>query len=363
LRRYTVGESGVFESAEWVNGGLGKIWRFYRHRLNKLIRELTQQAIEEALEGQRPPYLKSIDVVSLEIGERAAWIRSVEGLPTKSETDVSYHVDVRYDGDASLLLNLNLGAGPVHFMSVAVEVSSLDLDAKLWVRGRLIDREPFLGDLSFALVSPPRLNIKLKPFRLFNAMELPGARRFLRNLFKVEIPALFTLPLKVDVANFASNEELDAQDLSSSEHLNEFPGILSITLYEGRNLTGTTSLDLSNPFCIIRVGEYSTRSKSHVPSDKSSRGNPVWNQHFDLPVRHKDSCVLRVEIADRYGLEYRTIGVFSMGLGDLMEDEIVDYWAPLEDAVGSKGRLHIRCMYRKFVVHNLYTDSDMEDAA
>ena len=54
------------------------------------------------------------------------------------DSDLNGIVDVRYTGGARMLLQIEIGAGPLRFkVKVPVLVSDLDLECKLWIKLRL----------------------------------------------------------------------------------------------------------------------------------------------------------------------------------------------------------------------------------
>lgn len=127
-------------------------------------------------------------------------------------------------------------------------------------------------------------------------------------------------------------------------------GLLVVMLYGARNLSGTTSLGLSNPFCYISVDGMVVRSRADKnTSAHSSRGSPSWNQLFELPVRNPNSARLHVEVVDRYGLKHRTIGIFSMSMASLKDGQRRDLWVPLRGSIGDDGRLHLGLQYQAYV--------------
>lgn len=80
-----------------------------------------------------------------------------------------YQIGIRYTGGARmlLLLSLNFSIIPI---AVPVGVRDFDIDGELWVKLRLIPSEPWVGVVSWAFVSLPKIKFELSPFRLFNLM-------------------------------------------------------------------------------------------------------------------------------------------------------------------------------------------------
>jgi Ca2+-dependent lipid-binding protein len=67
----------------------------------------------------------------------------------------------------ALALSLKFSKVPV---VVPVWVRDFDIDGELWVKLRLIPTEPWVGAVSWAFVSLPKITFELSLFRLFNLM-------------------------------------------------------------------------------------------------------------------------------------------------------------------------------------------------
>lgn len=68
-----------------------------------------------------------------------------------------------------MLLRLSLKFGIIPIV-VPVGVRDFDIDGELWVKLRLIQSAPWVGAVSWAFVSLPKIKVVLTPFRLFNIM-------------------------------------------------------------------------------------------------------------------------------------------------------------------------------------------------
>lgn len=80
-----------------------------------------------------------------------------------------YQIGIRYTGGARMLLMLSLKFSIIPIV-VPVNVRNFDIDGELWVKLRLIPTEPWVGAVSWAFVSLPKIKFDLSPFRLFNLM-------------------------------------------------------------------------------------------------------------------------------------------------------------------------------------------------
>ncbi|CAN1239756.1 hypothetical protein LINGRAPRIM_LOCUS2466 [Linum grandiflorum] len=70
-----------------------------------------------------------------------------------------------------LMLSLKFSVIPI---MVPVGIRDFDIDGELWVKLRLIPTEPWVGAVSWAFVSLPKIKFELSPFRLFNLMGKSG---------------------------------------------------------------------------------------------------------------------------------------------------------------------------------------------
>lgn len=80
-----------------------------------------------------------------------------------------YQIGIRYTGDARMLLTLKLKFGIIPIF-LPVVIRDFDIDGELWVKLRLIKTEPWVGAVSWAFVSLPKIKFELFPFRMFNLM-------------------------------------------------------------------------------------------------------------------------------------------------------------------------------------------------
>ena len=88
-----------------------------------------------------------------------------------------YQIGLRYTGGARMLLMLSLKFGIIPIV-VPVGVRDFDIDGELWVKLRLIPTEPWVGAVSWAFVSLPKIKFELSLFRLFNLMGMSYFYRY-----------------------------------------------------------------------------------------------------------------------------------------------------------------------------------------
>ncbi|KAG5531754.1 hypothetical protein RHGRI_026394 [Rhododendron griersonianum] len=154
------------ESVEWVNMVLGKLWKVYRSGIENWIIGLLQPVIDNL---KKPDYVQRVEIKQFSLGDEPLSVRNVERRTSRRVNDLQYQIGIRYTGGARmlLLLSLNFSIIPI---AVPVGVRDFDIDGELWVKLRLIPSEPWVGVVSWAFVSLPKIKFELSPFRLFNLM-------------------------------------------------------------------------------------------------------------------------------------------------------------------------------------------------
>jgi len=346
------------ESAEWVNAAVRKVWRLYPKTLSNLGRDVIQNSINENLSENKPPFVERIDVESVGPGDKPFWITDVEKLPTRIDSHLAYNFNFKYYGDAKIVLNVHL-RGPFRQLGVTlpVSVSDIDLDVKSWVRAKLTTEPPYVYEVTAAFAEHPKLDVVIKPFKAVNVMAVPIVSRFLRQFLIREVPKQFVLPRKTllyldpniaDVSTFRSM--LQQTDT-------EFKGVLAVTLYEAKELSGVGSGGLAHPFCYIRLNDKVIKSKQDSSASRQGTERaPVWNQQFEMLVKDPQNDVLEIEVHNRVGVLSRPVGSFQMRLSNLQEGKKADMWVPLRGGINDKSRLRVGLNYRQFV-----DDSDDEE--
>ncbi|XVF03048.1 hypothetical protein REPUB_Repub04eG0226600 [Reevesia pubescens] len=154
------------ESVEWVNMVLGKLWKVYRGGIENWIIGILQPLIDNL---KKPDYVLSVEIKQFSLGDEPLSVRNVERRTSRRVNDLKYQIGLRYTGGARMLLMLSLKFGIIPIV-VPVGVRDFDIDGELWVKLRLIPTEPFVGAVSWAFVSLPKIKFELSAFRLFNLM-------------------------------------------------------------------------------------------------------------------------------------------------------------------------------------------------
>ncbi|CAL9081967.1 unnamed protein product [Musa acuminata var. zebrina] len=342
------------ESVEWVNMVLGKLWKVYRSGIENWIIGLLQPVIDNL---KKPSYVQRVEIKQFSLGDEPLSVRNVERRTSRCVNDLQYQIGLRYTGGARMLLSLSLKFGIVPIV-VPVGIRDFDIDGELWVKLRLIPTEPWIGAVSWAFVSLPKIKFELAPFRLFNLMAIPVLSLFLTKLLTEDLPRLFVRPKKI-VLDFQKGKALGpVPDYFKTEDIQEgnkdFVGELSVTLVDARKLTYVI-FGKTDPYVVLSLGDQAIRSKKNSQTTViGPPGEPIWNQDFHLLVANPRKQKLYIQVKDSFGFADITIGTGEVELGLLQDTVPTDKIVALQGGwslFGKQlsGELLLRLTYKAYV--------------
>ncbi|GAQ90323.1 hypothetical protein KFL_006270050 [Klebsormidium nitens] len=345
------------ESAEWLNMVLSKIWKVYQRALESWIVQSLQPAFDDL---SKPAWVGRVIIQQFYLGEEPITIRSVQRRVSRRANDLQYNLAFRYTGGARMLLLVPIQSGPVK-IEMPVGVRKLDLDAELWIKIRLVPMEPYVGSFTWAFANKPKIKLVLAPFRFVNLMNIPLISTFLLRLLTEDLPRNFELPNKVLIDLMKDRVSGPGPQTESPTNLafdSGFKGELNVTLCEAENLPVWGLGFLSDPHCILTIGQQEVRSKRD--SDTSIRGkagNPVWNQDFFFLIEDTITQKLVVQVRDSPTTLKLDVAKGAIDLANLPDLEPVDVWIDLVANQGfgptkvsrPAGRLLLRLTYKSYV--------------
>ncbi|KAG8073019.1 hypothetical protein GUJ93_ZPchr0006g42660 [Zizania palustris] len=358
------------ESVEWVNMVLGKLWKVYRPGIENWIVGLLQPVIDNL---QKPDYVNRVEIRQFYLGEEPLSVRNVERRTSRRANDLQYQIGLRYTGGARMALALSLKFSAVPVV-VPVWVRDFDIDGELWVKLRLIPTEPWVGAVSWAFVSLPKIKFELSLFRLFNLMAIPVLSMFLTKLLTEDLPRLFVRPKKIvldfqkgratgpvagDVAsgviqNVASGILQDVANDVIQDGNKDFVGELSVTLVDARKLSFVL-FGKTDPYVVMILGDQVIKSKKNSQTTVIGQpGEPIWNQDFHMLVANPRRQKLCIQVKDSVGLTDLTIGTGEVELGSLKDTVPTDKIVTLYGGWGlfrgrSSGEVLLRLTYKAYV--------------
>ncbi|KAJ0573300.1 putative C2 domain, synaptotagmin-like mitochondrial-lipid-binding domain, C2 domain superfamily [Helianthus annuus] len=356
------------ESVEWVNMVLGKLWKVYRGGLENWVIRSLQPVIDNL---QKPDYVERVEIKQFSLGNEPLSVRNVERRTSRRVNDLQYQIGLRYTGGARMLLMLSLKFGIIP-VKVPVGIRDFDIDGELWVKLRLIPTEPWVGAVSWAFVSLPKIKFELSPFRLFNLMGM-----FLTKLLTEDLPRLFVRPKKI-VLDFQKGKTVgpvinDFKTGEMQEGNKDFVGELSVTLVDARKLS-YAFFGKTDPYVILRLGDQVIRSKKNSQTTViGPPGEPIWNQDFYMLVTNPRKQKLSIQVKDNLGFADTTVGTGEVDLGSLKDTVPTDKIVALRGGwglfrKGYAGEILLRLTYKAYVedeederTEAVTTDNDLSD--
>ncbi|WOK94823.1 tricalbin-3 [Canna indica] len=342
------------ESVEWVNMVLGKLWKVYRSGIENWIIGLLQPVIDNL---KKPDYVQRVEIKQFSLGDEPLSVRNVERRTSRRVNDLQYQIGLRYTGGARMLLSLSLKFGIVPIV-LPVGIRDFDIDGELWVKLRLIPTEPWIGAVSWAFVSLPKIKFELAPFRLFNLMAIPVLSLFLTKLLTEDLPRLFVRPKKI-VLDFQKGKTLgpvpdDVKTEEVQEGNKDFVGELSVTLVDARKLA-YVMIGKTDPYVVLTLGDQVIQSKKNSQTTViGPPGEPIWNQDFHLLVANPRKQKLYIQVKDSIGFTDLTVGTGEIELGSLQDTVPTDRIVNLKGGWNlfrkqSSGELLLRLTYKAYV--------------
>ncbi|KAK9063851.1 hypothetical protein SSX86_017723 [Deinandra increscens subsp. villosa] len=342
------------ESVEWVNMVLGKLWKVYRGGLENWVIGLLQPVIDDL---KKPDYVERVEIKQFSLGDEPFVVRNVERRTSRSDNDLQYQIGLRYTSGAQMLLMLTLKFGIIP-IKVPVGIRDFDIDGELWVKLRLIPTEPWVGGVSWAFVSLPKIKFELLPFRLFNLMAIPVLSMFLKKLLTEDLPRLFVRPKKI-VLDFQKGKTVgplqnDFKSGEMQEGNKDFAGELSVTLVDARKLS-YLFYGKTDPYVELRLEDQVLHSKKNSQTTViGPPGQPIWNQDFSMLVTNPRNQKLSVQVKDSLGFIHLTVGAGEVDLRSLKDtvptDRVVTLqggWGPFNK--GPTGEILLRLTYKAYV--------------
>ncbi|GAV88918.1 C2 domain-containing protein/DUF2404 domain-containing protein [Cephalotus follicularis] len=342
------------ESVEWVNMVLGKLWKVYRAGIENWIIGLLQPVIDNL---KKPDYVRRVEIKQFSLGDEPLSVRNVERRTSRGVNDLQYQIGLRYTGGARMLLMLSLNFGILPIV-VPVGVRDFDIDGELWVKLRLIPMEPWVGAVSWAFVSLPKIKFELSPFRLFNLMAIPVLSMFLTKLLTEDLPQLFVRPKKI-VLDFQKGKAVgpisnEFRSGEMQEGNKDFVGELSLTLVDARKLS-YVFYGKTDPYVVLSLGDQIISSKRNSQTTViGPPGEPIWNQDFHLLVANPKKQKLQIQVQDYLGFADLTIGTGEVDLRSLQDTVPTDRIVVLQGGwglfrKGSSGEVLLRLTYKAYV--------------
>ncbi|AMD22088.1 HGL252Wp [Eremothecium sinecaudum] len=288
LLRTTVHETLAerYESVEWLNTLLSKIWIIYM----PVISEKTKETANPQLAGAAPGY--GIDTLSLDeftLGTKAPMIESIRSYPKKSEsfTEMDWKFsfmpsdesnmtphEAKHKVKPKISLGVSVGKGIVS-KSLPVLVEDINVAGNLRVTLHYGDVFPNIKTVSVSLLEPPLIDFALKPvggdtLGLDIMTFLPGLKTFVKTMIDS-----FARPMLYAPNHF----DIDVEEIMAAQSSDAI-GVVAVTLHSAQGLKPSNSL---NSFIELTTDRPVTTVDEEVRT-KTQRNTPTWSETKYLMV-------------------------------------------------------------------------------
>lgn len=220
------------------------------------MQEVLQPVLDEM---EFPEFVSSVTIRNLTLGESPALVRKIERLPSRSLNEIQYRFKTRLVGDRDGKIDLDVKIklpGLPGRISIPVTVSSLDIDAKVWLGLTVVPYAPWIRFAQWSLVKLPHIRLKVNIAQVIPMNAIPVLSPILNRILTEDLPQEFVFPktqfidlmdeenTNVDVEDtilMARGIQLDTRDLSDEELKERFPGF--VALFQTLDLNADGRLD------------------------------------------------------------------------------------------------------------------------
>lgn len=218
----------------------------------------------------------------------------------------------------------------------SVDWSNVDVNETLFVevydKGTISDRA--LGKTSIRMLTIAKEFVTgRKQHSVECTLELEGGRGDV--VLLAEWVPLDKNPLPIEKMRSRGHNILDASP----------QGVLFVNLVSGEDLKNVDAFDLSDPYCVLKIGGNPAVSK-YIKNDL----NPVWNQEF-LWTGVRETATLHIEVFDKSALRDKTLGVCEVPISSAFQPigAIHPFSVPLRSkrtGEVSKGIIHLQMCWK-----------------
>ncbi|KAK9141764.1 hypothetical protein Syun_011164 [Stephania yunnanensis] len=306
------------EKLNWLNEHLSKIWPY----VDEAVSELVRSSVEPVLEQYRPVILSSLKFKKFTLGTVAPQFTGV-CIIEDGEPGVSMELDMQWDGNPSIILDINTRLG----VALPIQVKNIGFTGVFRLIFKpLVDELPCFGAISYSLRE--------------------------KGTIRDAIEDSITWPVRKIVPILPG----DYSDLELKP-----VGALEVKLVQAKELSNKDIIGKSDPFAILYVRPLRDRTKTSKTINNQL--NPIWNEHFDFVVEDASTQNLTVKIFDDEGIQAsELIGCAQMRIKDLEPGKVKDVWLKLvkdlevQRDTKNRGQVHLELLYVPYGMESGFTN-------
>lgn len=141
--------------------------------------------------------VESVLITKLTLGESPALIQKIQRLPSRSLSEIQYRFGLRLVGDKDGRIEMDVAIrlpATKRLINIPISVSSLDIEAQVWVGFTLIPYKPWIKFAQWALVSMPIVKLKLQIADYLPVSAIPFLSTILNKILTKDVPREFLFP-------------------------------------------------------------------------------------------------------------------------------------------------------------------------
>ncbi|KAK9149577.1 hypothetical protein Scep_008334 [Stephania cephalantha] len=331
------------EKLNWLNEHLSKIWPY----VDEAVSELVRSSVEPVLEQYRPVILSSLKFKKFTLGTVAPQFTGV-CIIEDGEPGVSMELDMQWDGNPSIILDINTRLG----VALPIQVKNIGFTGVFRLIFKpLVDELPCFGAISYSLREKKNLDFTLKVIG-GDISSIPGLYDAVEGTIRDAIEDSITWPVRKIVPILPG----DYSDLELKP-----VGALEVKLVQAKELSNKDIIGKSDPFAILYVRPLRDRTKTSKTINNQL--NPIWNEHFDFVVEDASTQNLTVKIFDDEGIQAaELIGCAQMRIKDLEPGKVKDVWLKLvkdlevQRDTKNRGQVHLELLYVPYGMESGFTN-------
>lgn len=191
-------------------------------------------------------------ITNLTLGESPALVRKIQRLPSRSLSEIQYRFGARLIGDkeGKIFIDVTVRVpGTKQNVVIPIQLSSLDIDAKVWLGFTVVPYKPWVRFVQWALVKMPSVRTKIQVANFLPVTAIPFLSNVINKILTKDIPKEFLFP-KTQVIDLMGEKETN---VAMEQGLLASRGISSIVQNEPLDKLRSEFPQLSGLFDAIDV--------------------------------------------------------------------------------------------------------------
>ncbi|GME82369.1 unnamed protein product [Ambrosiozyma monospora] len=321
-----------FESMDWMNVLLDKLWLYLEPSVAKIVCDQTNQIMATL---PLPAFIKQVWIGTFTAGTKPPRVDKVRTLGrtaddvTVMDWWVSFTPNALEDSTVKQMKNrVNqhvIVKAKLFGLTLPVVVSDVSFSAKIRVRLRMMTNFPHIQTVNVSLSEPPKFDFICKPIggdNIFSweVLNIPGLLMMINEMIVKYAGPMFFSPLSFEV---------NLEQLLNGNGMNGALGILELNIKHAKGLKGADTFNNTiDPYFTFGFGN-KVLAKTKVIPDTTE---PVYNENVRVMLKSsaEPMAVVLYDENETDGRKDKFMGAALYDLDELMEKgEIRDITLPI----------------------------------